>query len=57
MGDVVNLNKARKARARQDQKTQAAANRVRHGQSGAAKTALRKDADRGRKDLDGKKLD
>ncbi|HEX6956517.1 MAG TPA: DUF4169 family protein [Ferrovibrio sp.] len=57
MGDVVNLNKARKERERRAAKAQAAANRVRHGQSKAGKAFERREADRAAKDLDGKKLD
>ena len=37
MGDVVNLNKARKARRRADARADAAANRARHGRTAADK--------------------
>ena len=37
MGEVVSLNKFRKAKGKQQAKKQAAENRVRHGESGAAK--------------------
>lgn len=57
MGDVINLNKARKERERHTAKAQAAANRGRHGQSKADKAAERREADRIARDLDGKKLD
>ncbi|MBX9698813.1 MAG: DUF4169 family protein, partial [Acetobacteraceae bacterium] len=35
MGDLVNLNRTRKARARAARESEAAANRVLHGRSGA----------------------
>ncbi|RAI58854.1 DUF4169 family protein [Roseicella frigidaeris] len=41
MGEVVNLNRMRKARAKAEAATQAAANRVRHG-----RTAVEKENDR-----------
>ena len=37
MAEIVNLNKARKARAKQEAKAQAAANRVKHGRNKAEK--------------------
>ena len=37
MGEIVNLNKARKARAKAEQATEAAANRVKHGRTKADK--------------------
>ena len=37
MGEVVNLNRARKTRARAEAEAQAAANRVKHGRTGAEK--------------------
>lgn len=39
MGDLVNLRQARKARARRDKETQAAANRALHGRTKAERTA------------------
>ena len=57
MADVINLNKARKARDRQDAKATAAENRVRFGQAKPARDKARKEAERTRQDLDGKKLD
>ncbi len=42
MGDVVNLNKARKAGLRAEAKKTAAANRVRHGRTGAEKAKDRR---------------
>jgi hypothetical protein len=57
MGDVVNLNKFRKARDRRAAEDQAAENRVRFGQPKDAKAKLRAEADQTQKDLDGKRLD
>ncbi len=57
MADVINLNKARKALAKQQQKAQAAANRVSFGTSKVSRTEARKDAERAAKDLDGKKIE
>ncbi|GGF17601.1 DUF4169 domain-containing protein [Aliidongia dinghuensis] len=57
MGDVVNLNKFRKARERQTADAQAAENRVRFGQSKEAKAKLRTEAEQAQKDLDGKRVD
>ena len=39
MPDVVNLNRVRKARAQAEAKATAAANRVKHGRTGAQKAA------------------
>jgi len=55
VADPINLNKARKARARATEKTQAAENRVRFGQTKAAKTVSKLDAERARRTLDQKK--
>lgn len=41
MTEIVNLNKARKARAKADAKAQAAENRVRHGRTKAQKAQAR----------------
>jgi hypothetical protein len=57
MGDVVNLNKFRKARDRRTAEEQAAENRVRFGLPKDVKGKLRSDADQTQKDLDGKRLD
>ncbi len=37
MTEIVNLNRARKAKARAERQEQAAANRVKHGRTGAEK--------------------
>jgi len=57
MGDVVNLNKFRKARDRKAAEDQAAENRVRFGLSKDAKAKVRTEADQSQKDHDGKRLD
>jgi hypothetical protein len=57
MGDVVNLRQARKAKARRNKETQAAANRALHGRTKAERAA--DDAERVRTEqlLDGAKRD
>lgn len=57
MGDVVNLNKFRKARDRQTAESIAAENRVRFGQPKDVKAKLRTEAEQTQKDLDGKRVD
>ncbi len=54
MVDLINLNKAKKTRARAESKAQAAQNRVRFGQATSEKAANRLEANRARRDLDGK---
>lgn len=55
MAEPINLNKARKAKARADQKTQAVENRVKFGQAKGLKMAAKLEAERARRDLEGKK--
>ena len=55
MAEPINLNRARKARARADAKSQAAENRVRFGRTGAEKAAARTEAERNARALDGAK--
>ncbi|MBU8546330.1 MULTISPECIES: DUF4169 family protein [Roseomonadaceae] len=57
MGDLVNLNHARKARAKQQAQADAAANRVKHGRSKVEKLADRQAAARRDALLDGAKQD
>lgn len=57
MAEVINFNKARKARDRAAQKTAAAENRVRFGQTKGEKAVAKLDAERAQRDLDGKKRD
>ena len=55
MAELINLNKARKAKARAADKSQAAENRVRFGQTKGEKTVAKLDAERTRRELEGKK--
>lgn len=55
MAELINLNKARKAKARAAGKAQAAGNRARFGQTKGQKDVARLDAERARRELDGKK--
>ena len=55
MADIVNLNQARKAKAKADDKVRAAENRVRFGRTKAEKTLNAARADTLRRDLDGAK--
>lgn len=55
MSNVVNLNKARKIRDRQDAGDQAKQNRVKFGRSKTEKTSAKSQADKARRDLDGAK--
>ena len=55
MAELINFNKARKAKARAAGKAQAAENRVRHGQTKDQKTVTKLEAERARRELDGRK--
>lgn len=55
MAKILNLNQARKAKARADAKTQAAENRARFGRAKADKALDAARADKLRRDLDGAK--
>ena len=57
MGDVVNLNKARKARARSDAKATAEANRAKFGRTRAEKDRDRIEKARADRLVDGAKLE
>lgn len=57
MAELINLNKARKAKARAAGKTQAAENRVRFGQTKGEKMVTKLGAERAQRELDGKKWD
>ena len=57
MGEVVNLRRARKAKARTERETAAAANRAAFGQTKSEKAAAEAEMDRATRDLDGAKLD
>ena len=56
MGEVINLNRFRKARAKAEEGRQAEENRVRHGRDKAEKRQTASEQDRADRDLDGKKL-
>lgn len=53
MAEPINLNRARKARARAVDKAQAAENRVRFGRTPEEKAAARSEAERTARALDG----
>lgn len=55
MSEIVNLNKARKARAQTEAKATAAANRAKFGRSKGDKAASKLDAARATRTLDGAK--
>lgn len=55
MGDIVNLNKYRKERARNAEKRGARENRVRHGRTGSDKAADKRALEDAAKALDGKR--
>lgn len=55
MSELVNLNRARKAKARAEKVTAAAANRVKHGQTKAEKLAAKAETDRATRQLEQKR--
>ncbi|WP_371879535.1 DUF4169 family protein [Nannocystis punicea] len=57
MGDVINLNRYRKAKARAEKEQKAEANRVRHARTRTEKQAVQRELDRQSTELDGKRLD
>lgn len=57
MGDLVNLNKTRKARERAAREAEAAANRAKHGRTGQQKLNDRQAEERRRALLEGAKRD
>ncbi|MND80488.1 hypothetical protein D3C80_722600 [compost metagenome] len=57
MGEVVNLNKARKARDKAEAKRTADANRLTFGRTKIERLTTQKDRDRDAAKLDGHKLD
>ena len=54
MAELINLNRAKKAKARAGGKAQAAENRVRFGRAKGEKAVSKLEAERARRDLDGK---
>jgi hypothetical protein len=57
MGEVINLNKVRKERARGEAKAKASINRAGHGRTQAEKALARVKADRDKRALDQAKRD
>jgi hypothetical protein len=57
MGDVVNLKRARKAKARADAETDAAAKRLQHGRTKAEKKLTKAEQQAAKRQLDGHKRD
>lgn len=53
MGNVVNFNKAKKAKGREASKAQAVENRVRFGRGKAEKALAKAEADKASRTLDG----
>lgn len=52
MADIINLNRARKAKARAENETRAAANRAKHGRTKGEKLSEKAEATRAAKRLD-----
>ncbi len=57
MGEIVNLNAARKARNREDARATASANRAKHGRTKAERHRERIEAERSSRTVDGARLD
>ena len=57
MSEIVNLNRARKTRAKDEDKARAAANRIVHGRTKADKSLSALERHRAEKLLDGQKRD
>jgi hypothetical protein len=57
MGEVINLNRARKVKARIEDKAKAAANRATHGRTQAEKALVKARADKAARDLEAHKRD
>ena len=55
MAELINFNKAKKARGRAEGKAKAAENRVRFGQAKGEKAVTKLEAERARRELEGKK--
>jgi len=56
MGEIVNLRRARKARARRDAESDAAASRARHGRTMAERTRDEREAERLVRTVEGARL-
>ena len=57
MTTPINLNKARKAKAKASKEAKAAANRAKFGRSKAEKTAETLNAEKAKREIDGKRRD
>jgi hypothetical protein len=57
MGDIVNLNRARKVKVRLEAQAKAAANRASHGRTQALKALAKARADKAARDFAAHKLD
>ncbi len=57
MGDVVNLNKFRKKKAKEEAERDTRSNRVKYGRAGEKKKLDKKTREKSETSLDGKKLD
>jgi hypothetical protein len=57
MGEIVNLRRVKRARARAEAAEQAGENRVRHGRTGARKAAERQEAARREAKVEGARLE
>jgi hypothetical protein len=57
MAEIISLSRARKAKANDDDKARAAANRVAHGRTQADKALAKARADKIARELDGHKRD
>lgn len=57
MGEVVNLNRVRKDRAKAEARATASVNRVAHGQTKAERTRAETERERAARLLDGSKLE
>ena len=57
MAEIVNLNRARKHRAKAEDKARAEANRLAHGRAKTEKLATKAERERAARLLDGHKLD
>jgi hypothetical protein len=55
VAELINLNKARKAKAKAAGKAQASENRVRFGQAKGEKAVAKLEAERARRELEGKR--
>lgn len=57
MAEIINLNRARKAKLKDEAEKQAAENRVKFGRTKAEKRRDQAESDRAARELDGKKRD